>query len=81
MEGPGHLWNPGLFVDVLWNGGPVGKLIYVTNTQKPLQNFVQGIWDALILYKQMFADPLSTHTHAHTLHLAFKFHNYPGQEM
>ena len=21
VEGPGHSWNPGLFVDALWNGG------------------------------------------------------------
>ena len=35
-------WNPGPFVDVSWNGWPVGRLA-VTKTQKPSQNFVEGI--------------------------------------
>ena len=39
-EGPGHAWNPRQFVDVTWNGGPVGKL--TTKTQKPSQNLVEG---------------------------------------
>ena len=25
MQGPGHLWNRGLFVKVSWNGVPVGN--------------------------------------------------------
>ena len=32
-EGAGHSWNPGLFVDVSWNG-PVGKLT-ATKYKKP----------------------------------------------
>ena len=63
VEGPGHSWNPGLFVDVSWNGRPVGKLLNVTNTQKPLQNFVEGIFDALTctnFVPALLADHLST---------------------
>ena len=47
VEGAGHSWNPGLFVDVSWNGA-VGKL---TKSQKPSQNFVEGIFDAPASYK------------------------------
>ena len=43
LEGPRHSWNPGLFVDVSWSGGPVGKLS-VTKAQQPSQNFVEGIF-------------------------------------
>ena len=27
VEGTEHSWNPGLVVDVSWNGGPIGKLM------------------------------------------------------
>ena len=50
VEGAGHSWNPGLFVDVSWNGGPVGKLT-ATKSQKPSYNFVEGIFDALTSYR------------------------------
>ena len=52
-------------MDSSWNGGPVGKLT-ATKSQKPSQNFVEGIFDALT--SAIFADPLCPHT----LHLAFK---------
>ena len=55
-EGAGHSWNPGLFVDVSWNGGPVGKLT-ATKSQKTSQNFVEGIFDALALFKRVLLTP------------------------
>ena len=50
VEGAGHSQNPRLFVDSSWNGGPVGELT-ATKSQKPSQNFVEGIFDALTSYK------------------------------
>ena len=43
VEGAGHSQNPRLFVDSSWNGGPVGELT-ATKSQKPSQNFVEGIF-------------------------------------
>ena len=43
------LWT-GLFVDVSWNGA-------ATKSQKPLLNFVEGIFDALTSYKRFWLTP------------------------
>lgn len=40
VESVGHSWNPALFVDISWKGGPVGKLIE-TKSEKPSQIFVK----------------------------------------
>ena len=57
-------------MDVTWNGEPVGKLT-AAKTQKPSQNFVEGVFDARTSYKPFLlnhAEPLSPHN----LHLAFR---------
>ena len=59
VEGAGHSWNPGLFVDVSWNGRPV-KTLTATKSQEPWQNFVKGIFaifDALTSYKRFVLTP------------------------
>ena len=58
VEGRRHSFNPGLFVDVMWNGGPVGNL---TATKKP-ETFAElrgrySIVDALTLYRQFLLGP------------------------
>ena len=45
MDGAGHSWNPGLFVDVLWNGGPVGKL-----TATKSQNLRRTSWKVFLMH-------------------------------
>ena len=56
VEGPGHSWNPGLFVDVFVEWWPVGKLT-ATKAHKLSQNFVEGIFDALTSYKPFLLTP------------------------
>ena len=42
VEGLGHSCNPGLFVDISWNGGPVGKLlVWKTNRNKNPETFAE----------------------------------------
>ena len=53
-------------MDSSWNGGPVGELT-ATKSQKPSQNFVEGIFDALTSYKRFLLTPF-LHTPSINLH-------------
>ena len=57
-------------MDSSWNGGPVGELT-ATKFQKPSQNFVEGIFDALTSYMRFLLTSFR-----HTLHLAFIIYLY-----